>query len=216
MPPGGLPEVLLEGGEEPLKALLLRYAKGRGPFTSAEANARFGRDLEPELRALERADLLVRGELRPGGTEREWCDPDVWRRRRRVTRARLRREVEPTEPAALARFLPAWQGVDRRSSLREALVPLQALALPVALWESEVLPRRVPSYQPAQLDQLCATGELVWVGAGLDRVAVYFREDAPVLGQTAAADRPEGEPHDHLREVLAGGAEFWFDLLAAT
>ncbi|MDX6504664.1 MAG: ATP-dependent helicase Lhr and Lhr-like helicase, partial [Gaiellaceae bacterium] len=216
MPPGGLPEVYLEGGEEPLQALLLRYAKGRGPFTSAEASARFGRDLEPELRALERAELLVRGELRPGGTEREWCDPDVLRRLRRVTLARLRKEVEPTEPAALARFLPAWQGVDRRNGLREALVPLQALALPVALWESELLPRRVPSYQPAQLDQLCASGELVWVGAGLDRVAVYFRDDAPLLGAPAAAPPPEGEAHDRLRGALAVGALFWADLLAAS
>src|SRR2546423_5073454 len=132
MPPGGLPEVLLEGGEEPLKALLLRYAKGRGPFTSAEANARFGRDLEPELRALERADLLVRGELRPGGTEREWCDPDVLRRLRRASLAALRKEVEPAEQATLGRFLPSWHGVDRRATLREALVPLQALSLPVS------------------------------------------------------------------------------------
>ena len=126
------------------------------------------------------------------------------------------KEVEPAEQAALGRFLPSWHGIDRRASLREALVPLQALALPVSLWESEVLPRRVRTYQAAQLDQLCATGELVWVGAGLDRVAVYFREDAPALGQAAAADRPEGEPHDRLRDVLARGAEFWFDLLAAT
>jgi ATP-dependent Lhr-like helicase len=73
----------------------------------------------------------------------------------------------------------------------------------------------VPDYQPAQLDQLCATGELVWVGAGLDRVAVYFREDAPVLGQLAAADPPEGAEHERIREVLTRGAEFWFDLLAA-
>jgi ATP-dependent Lhr-like helicase len=78
-----------------------------------------------------------------------------------------------------------------------------------------VLPRRVPDYQAARLDQLCATGELVWVGAGLDRVAVYFREDAPALGQLAAADPPEGAEHDRIREVLTRGAEFWFDLLAA-
>ncbi len=63
--------------------------------------------------------------------------------------ARLRKEVEPVEQAALGRFLPGWQGVDRRASLREALVPLQGLSLPVALWESDVLPRRVPGYQPA-------------------------------------------------------------------
>src|SRR5207237_9937259 len=153
---------------------------------------------------------------RPGGSEREWCDPDVLRRLRRASLAALRREVEPVDQEALARFVPGWHGIDRRASLREALVPWQASPLPVSLWESEVLPRRVPTYQPAQLDQLCATGELVWVGAGLDRVAVYFREDAPVLGQTAAADRPEGEVHDRVRDVLAGGAEFWFDLLAAT
>ncbi len=135
---------------------------------------------------------------------------------RRASLAALRREVEPTEQAALGRFLPSWQGVDRRATLREALVPLQALALPVSLWESELLPRRVPGYQPAQLDQLCASGEVVWVGAGLDRVAIYFRDDAPVLGRVASAERPEGDVHDRLREALSASAEFWFDLLDST
>jgi ATP-dependent helicase Lhr and Lhr-like helicase len=216
MPPSGLPDVYLEGGEQPLRSIVVRYAKGRGPFTTAEAAARFGIDVEPVLRELEREELLVRGELRPGGSEREWCDPDVLRRLRRASLAALRKEVEPAEQAALGRFLPSWHGIDRRATLREALVPLQALALPVALWESEVLPRRVPGYLPAQLDQLCASGEVVWVGAGLDRVGVYFREDAPVLGQLPAADKPEGAAHDRLRAALEGSALFWFDLLAET
>src|SRR5207248_5661491 len=77
MPPSGLPDVYLEGGEQPLRTLVLRYAKGRGPFTTAQANERFGADVEPVLHELEREELLVRGELRPGGTEREWCDADV-------------------------------------------------------------------------------------------------------------------------------------------
>src|SRR5205085_745061 len=77
MPPGGLPEVFLEGGPESLEQLVLRYARGRGPFTTAEANARFGIDVEPVLVSLERRDKLLLGELRPGGTTREWCDPDV-------------------------------------------------------------------------------------------------------------------------------------------
>jgi ATP-dependent Lhr-like helicase len=216
MPPSGLPDVYLEAGERPLRSLVLRYAKGRGPFTTADANARFGVDVEAVLHELEREELLVRGELRPGGTEREWCDPDVLRRLRRASLARLRKEVEPAEQATLGRFLPSWHGIDRRASLREALVPLQGLPLPVSLWESEVLPRRVPGYAPAQLDQLCASGEVVWVGAGLDRVAVYFREDAPVLGQVAAAERPEGEAHELLRAALERGALFWFDLVAET
>jgi ATP-dependent Lhr-like helicase len=216
MPPGGLPDVFLEADEEPLHALVRRFARSRGPFTTAEANEWFGRDVEPVLRELERRDELLRGELRPGGREREWCDPEVLRRLRRASLAALRREVEPAEQAVLGRFLPSWQGIDRRASLREALVPLQGLALPVALWESEVLPRRVPGYRPEQLDALCASGEVVWVGAGLDRVAVYFREDAPALGPPAAADRPEREVHERLRAALGRSALFWYDLLADT
>src|SRR5205814_8756599 len=121
MPPGGLPEVFLEADDSPLESLVRRFARSRGPFTTAEANERFGRDVEPVLRELERRDELVRGELRPGGTEREWCDPEVLRRLRRASLAALRREVEPAEQATFGRFLPSWQGVARRASLREAL-----------------------------------------------------------------------------------------------
>jgi ATP-dependent Lhr-like helicase len=216
MPPGGLPEAFLTGGADSLRQLVLRFAKGRGPFTTAEAEERFGVALETMLHELERADLLVRGELRPGGSEREWCDPEVLRRLRRASLAALRREVEPAEQASFGRFLPAWHGIGRRATLREALVPLQGLALPVTLWESEVLPRRVPGYQPAWLDGLCAAGELVWAGAGLDRVAVYFREDAPLLGRPAGAPPPETPEAAAIREALARSAMFWGDLLAET
>jgi ATP-dependent Lhr-like helicase len=219
MPPGGLPEAFLEPVEDARAVLLARFARVRGPFTTGEVADRLGLEqaqVERSLGDLERRERIVRGELRPGGTEREWCDPDVLRRLRRATLARLRREVEPAEQVALGRFLPAWHGIDRAVSLREALVPLQALALPVSLWEQDVLPRRVRAYQPAALDALCATGEIVWVGAGLDRVAVYFRDDAGVLGPPATAAPPEGETHATIRFALASSAEFWLDLLATT
>jgi ATP-dependent Lhr-like helicase len=128
----------------------------------------------------------------------------------------LRREVEPAEQASFGRFLPAWHGMGRRQTLREALVPLQGLALPVTLWESDVLPRRVAGYRPADLDVLCASGDVVWVGAGLDRVGVFFREDASVLGAPAAEAMPEGEAHAALRAALGAGALFWADLVEAT
>ncbi len=216
MPPSGLPDAFLEGGPDSLRQLVVRYARGRGPFTTAQIDEWFGVGVESHLRELERDEKLVRGELRPGGNEREWCDPDVLRRLRRASLAALRREVEPAEQAALGLFLPHWHGIDRRATLREALIPLQGLALPVSLWESEVLPRRVPGYRAAELDQVCASGELVWVGAGLDRVAVFFREDAPVLGRPAAAPAPDGPEHASIRSALAGGARFWGDLLEET
>ncbi len=213
MPPSGLPDVFLEGGPESLRALVARYARGRGPFTTAQAREWFGVDVEQHLRELEREEKLVRGELRPGGVEREWCDPDVLRRLRRASLAALRREVEPAEQAAFGRFLPHWHGIDRRATLREALIPLQGLALPVGLWESDVLPRRVPGYRPEQLDQLCASGELVWVGAGLDRVAAFFREDASLVGAAPAAPAPRLGEHDLIRAALDGSARFWPELL---
>ena len=55
----------------------------------------------------------MRGELRPSGSEREWCDPEVLRRLRRASLAVLRKEIEAADQRALAAFLPRWQGVDR-------------------------------------------------------------------------------------------------------
>jgi ATP-dependent helicase Lhr and Lhr-like helicase len=218
MPPGGLPEAFLEPVDDALERVAVRFARAHGPFTTGELARRYALDqaeAEALLARLEARDQLVRGELRPGGVEREWCDPDVLRRIRRATLATLRREIEPADQAALGRFLPGWHGIDRKATLREALVPLQGLALPVSLWESELLPRRVPGYQPAQLDQICASGEVVWVGAGLDRVALYYREDAPLLGPPATGEPLSGPIHDALRAALARSAEFWPDLLVA-
>ncbi|HYZ71081.1 MAG TPA: DEAD/DEAH box helicase [Thermoleophilaceae bacterium] len=112
VPPGGLPETFLEPVEEPLARLARRYARTHGPFATAEPSTRYGVDLAPVLRELERAGELVRGELRPGGGEREWCDPDVLRRLRRASLASLRREVEPADQRVFARFMAEWQGID--------------------------------------------------------------------------------------------------------
>ena len=110
--PAGLPDAFLEAVEEPMAALLRRYARTHGPFTTAQASSRSASTSTPALRELERAGDLVRGELLPGGTEREWCDPEVLRRLRRASLAVLRKEVEAADARELARFLPSWQNVD--------------------------------------------------------------------------------------------------------
>jgi ATP-dependent helicase Lhr and Lhr-like helicase len=229
VPPGGLPEAFLADVPDALRELVARYARTHGPFTTAELRGRYGVDASSVLRELERSGDLVRGELRPGGSERDWCDVEVLRRLRRASLAALRREIEPVEAKRLAAFLPSWQGVDRHRGagagverLREVLVPLQGLALPAEIWESDVLPRRTGAYSQTWLDGLCASGEVVWVGAGpagrSGRVALYFREDASAIGPPAGPrgglEAPGCPEHELLRERLAQGPCFFTDLLA--
>jgi ATP-dependent helicase Lhr and Lhr-like helicase len=228
-PPPGLPETFLEDHPDAMRALVRRYARTHGPFPTAQLADRYGVDPTPSLRELEREGALVRGELLPGGSEREWCDSDVLRRVRRASLAHLRREVEPAARDRFARFLPSWQNVDAHrpagagpDRLRDALVPLQGVALTPKVWEGDVLPRRLGSYSPAWLDELCTSGELVWIGAGSrgrsdGRVALYFREDVHLAGPppaNAKLERADGEPQEAIRERLATGPSFWLDLLA--
>jgi len=230
VPPGGLPEVFLADVPDALTKLVARYARTHGPFTSADVNDRYRVDCTPALREHERAGELVRGELRPGGSEREWCDPEVLRRLRRASLAVLRKEIEATDQRELAAFLPSWQGVDRHAAagagidrLREVLVPLQGIPLPAEVWERDVLPRRTGAYSPTWLDQLCSSGEVVWVGAGSlgrnsGKVALYFRDDAEAIGPPgrvgANAEAPSEEAHELLRERLGRAPCFFTDLLA--
>jgi ATP-dependent helicase Lhr and Lhr-like helicase len=230
-PPGGLPESFLADVPDALRQLVARYAATHGPFSGEELRERYRLDASAVLRELERDGLIVRGELRPAGSgtgERDWCDVEVLRRLRRASLAALRKEIEPADQRRLVAFLPSWQGVDRHTSagagidrLREVLVSLQGLALPVETWERDVLPRRVGAYSPTWLDALCAGGELLWVGAGAagrsGRVALYFREDAaaigPPAGIRAAAAAPAESEHELLRARLAQGPCFFTDLL---
>src|SRR5215218_8546395 len=226
--PPGLLETFLGEHPDAMRALVRRYARTHGPFPTQQLAERYGVDPSPALRELEGEGALVRGELLPGGSEREWCDSEVLRRVRRASLARLRKEVEAADTRELARFLPSWQNVDafRRTGagldrLREALVPLQGVALTPKVWERDVLPRRLGAYSQSWLDELCTSGELVWVGAGAlgrndGRVALYFREDVRLAGPPPANAKLEfasGEAHDAIRERLAAGPSFWLDLV---
>jgi len=226
--PPGLPAVFVELVEQPLEGLIRRYARTHGPFLAGRVAGRFGLRpalVAPVLRALEAEGGLVHGELRPGGTEREWCDPEVLRRLRRRSLARLRREVAPVDASVLGRFLPGWHGLGARRGglgrLQEVIDQLEGLPIPVSVLEKEVLPARIPDFHPRMLDQLGAAGEVVWIGRGAlgsrdGRVALYRRERAPLL-----VDAPEPgedwEPLHHaiLEHLGSRGASFLVALQTA-
>ncbi|MGK5530197.1 ATP-dependent helicase [Streptomyces sp. URMC 129] len=196
--PVGVPEAFTEPVADPLGDLLARYARTHGPFTSAQAAAHFGLGTavaDGALHRLAAGGRLVQGEFRPGGVGHEWCDPAVLRRLRRRSLAALRQELEPVPPAALAAFLPQWQhvgGVAGRGGLRgvdglmRAVEQLQGAPAPASALERLVLPARVSGYAPPMLDELTASGEVVWAGAGAlpgkdGWVALYPADAAPLL-----------------------------------
>ena len=238
-PPVGVPAAFLGPVAGALDGLLARWARTHGPFLTPGPARRWGLPAGVVGDALERlltAGSMLRGEFRPGGAEREWCDQEVLRLLRRRSLARLRREVEPVDPAALARFLPAWQGVApvgatlaplRGSAalerLAEVVDQLAGLPIPASVLERDVLPARIPNYQPRLLDELGALGEVAWVGRGSlgrddGRIALIRpgREVLRPLGSPDGAQRIADPLHDAIREHLAQrGASFYRELFAA-
>jgi ATP-dependent Lhr-like helicase len=226
--PPGVPTVFAEPVDRPLVSLVARFARTRGPFRAGDAAGRFGVPIEridSALRELEAQDRVAHGEFRPGGSHREWCDVQVLRSLRRRSLAALRREIEPVEGEALARFELEWQAISRPrqgpSALADAVEQLQGAAIPASILEADVLPARVAAYRGSDLDALCAAGDVVWTGAGGigaddGRVALVFRAALPALALVRPDDPPAGPVHDAIRAQLASrGASFWPDLVRA-
>ncbi|WP_326596204.1 ATP-dependent helicase [Streptomyces sp. NBC_01803] len=228
--PVGVPEAFTEPVADPLGDLLARYARTHGPFTSAQAAAHFGLGTavaDGALHRLAAEGRLVQGEFRPGGVGHEWCDPAVLRRLRRRSLAALRQELEPVPPAALAAFLPQWQhvgGIAGRGGLRgvdgllRAVEQLQGAPVPASALERLVLPSRVSGYAPPMLDELTASGEVVWAGAGAlpgkdGWIALHPADAAPSL-------LPPPHPleltpaHRAVLDALAGGYGLFFRQIA--
>ena len=226
--PPGLPAALLDPATEPLETLVRRWARTHAPFTADTIAARWGvpvAQIAVVLALLEARNQLVCGELRPGGLGLDACDPEVLRQLRRRTLARLRARVAPIGAGAYAAFLPRWHGLDqpRRGigALRDAISRLEGVALSFAELERRILPARILDYQPRMLDELGATGELVWIGAGAlgardGRVILVRRERALALAPEPSPIANRAPIHDAILDHLArAGASFLVAIEAA-
>ena len=225
--PLGVPEAFLEPVADPLGDVVARYARTHGPFVATDAADRVGVGpavVTTTLQRLAATGRVVSGEFRPGGAGTEWCDAEVLRALRRRSLAKLRKEVEPAPVEALARFLPAWQSVGAASghgldALLRTVEQLQGVPLPAAALERLVFPARVSDYAPAMLDELCASGEVLWAGAGSlpandGWVSLHLAETAELTLPPLDADAPTTPMTDAIRDALDGGAALFFRSLA--
>ncbi len=227
-PPPGIPESLLEPVADPLGDVVGRYARTHAPFTSTQVADDLGLPeavVTEVLKRLEHQSRVASGAYQPGGQGTEWVDLDVLRRLRRRSLAVLRREVEAVDAERLGSFLPAWHQIGSSGPaavrLPETIRALQGRAIPASILENDVLGSRM-EYNPAELDALLASGEIVWVGQGAigtndGRVALYFRDHVPLLLDQVESEIAEAELHSTIRTHLSErGASFFSDIYVAT
>ena len=228
--PVGVPDAFTEPVPDPLRDLVLRYARTHGPFAATAVAHRYGLGIAvvtATLRRLAADGVLAEGDY-DASEETGWCEAGVLRMLRRRCLAKLRKEVEPAPPAAFAAFLPAWQRADkapageprgrtrppRTDSVYEVIDQLAGAPMPASALETLVLPGRVPGYSPALLDELTAAGEVVWSGAG----ALPAGDGWIMLAPAAVAPLLLPEPadltmtpvHDAILRALEGGGALFF------
>jgi ATP-dependent Lhr-like helicase len=149
----------------------------------------------------------------------------VLRRLRRGSIARLRREVEPVDPAALARFLPLWQHAVPGERLRgpdavfAAVESVRAAPIAASDLESSVLPARVEGYAPVALDALTQAGEVTWAGLGTlpgddGWLTLVPADEAALLLPDPVPVDPDADPVAAavLEALATGGGLFFRDL----
>lgn len=227
--PVGIPNAFLEPLADPLGDLVARYARTHAPFTTDAVATRLGVGIAVArltLQRLESQGRLASGFFLPEasggnrGDATEWCDVEVLRRLRMRSLAAIRGSVEPVPPAAYARFLPVWQHLGRPlEGIDGVLAVIEQLAgvpLPASAWESLVLPSRVADYSPALLDELTATGEVVWSGHGTlpgrdGWIALHPAEAAPFTRQDPDdADDPAPDSLEaRILGALDGGGAYF-------
>ena len=180
--PPGVSGAFAESVADPVGDLVSRFARTHGPFTTAQCADALGLGpavVEQILQLLASKGRVVAGAFRPGGSGPEWCDADVLRQIRRASLALAQRSIEPIPAERLAIFVPSWQhvrpatapaaslstarGVD---AVYQAVEQLAGALAPASEWERSLLPSRVPGYREEWLDELTASGDVLWFGAG--------------------------------------------------
>ena len=233
--------------EAAIRELVRGQLEVSGPTTAVDIALTLGldaSDIEFGLGGLEHEGFVLRGHFTPGVSTLEWCERRLLARIHRYTLDRLRKEIVPVTAADFMRFLLRWQRVseDTRAQGPEGLAAvldvLDGYELPAAAWESDVLPARVPDYDPLWLDGLCLSGEIGWGrvrpaapsnGNGGHKsgpirttpIALFRRERGAIWRSLAGETDPAQLSLSHsgravLDALVQRGASFFGDLVNAT
>src|SRR6202790_2015022 len=161
---------LFESPDESLVDIVRGRLEGLGPVTASEIADSVGlseTQINGALIALEAEGFAMRGHFTAASAQEhaqedaqeEWCERRLLARIHRYTVKRLRAEIEPVTARDFLRFLSEWQRVLPESrmqgsdALAAVLTQLGGFEGPAGAWETEILPSRIPAYEPQWLDE---------------------------------------------------------------
>lgn len=224
----------------PLRDLFLRFSRTHTLFTGAQVVQAFGLGVavaDDFLRQLRDEGVLISLRTGTSSTPDEastWVNEDVFHRLRIRSLHAAREATRPVPAASYTRLLLERQGLlssadgslarlpatsagtlEGSDGVTRVIEQLAGVGLPASLWESQILPARVRDYSPDMLDELLATGEVIWSGQkkmGDDdgRVVLHLRD---YLAETLSPPTGDSEALTDLQrailDVLSGGGA-WF------
>lgn len=245
-PPISAPETLAAvswKSDDAVVEVLRGRLEGLGPITVAAVARSMGLPpltIEAALARLEAEGFVMRGRFTPGVEETEWCARRLLARIHSYTLNRLRQEIEPVSSSDLVRFLLIWHKVapehqvESSESLAALISQLEGFEAPAAAWEGEIFPARMIDYDPAWLDSLCLSGQVMWARLTTPRpgperlkssgpvrttpIALLNRKNlslwGPLFPQPAVEDVNLSSSAQSIYDYLArSGASFFTDLV---
>ncbi|GIW88891.1 MAG: DEAD/DEAH box helicase [Isosphaeraceae bacterium] len=208
--------------------ILQRFAASRALVSADEAARRYGLELSQVaalLESLTEAGQLARLDPQPQQPTR-WADRRNLAELRRTTLALRRRDSLAVTPETFVDFLlrdhqlTPPRSPQGASALAAALLRLEGFAAPLEFWESELLPRRLPDFQPAWLAAAVRDGIFLPRGRPGPRDApllAFFHTAEPFTGSWPQPPNDPLTAHDSvvLQTLQNRGACLVDDLLAA-
>ncbi|PWW00762.1 Lhr family ATP dependent helicase [Paenibacillus cellulosilyticus] len=201
-----------------------RYAEHELSFTEPSLCERYPQLTLPEAHQV--VDTLIeqgkveQAPFADGPNERLWTGRRTAQRLIRMSIGEARKRSQPAHPnkwfVQMAMRQYALGGTQQRGEegLRAVISRLQGLFLPLSHWETIIFPSRLLDYRPEQLDLLCATGDVVWLGRKSNaeregRIAFFLAESKPLYAPyLTGLDSQDSTQPALLQQLQAGGASF--------
>ncbi|MCS1410455.1 MAG: DEAD-box ATP-dependent RNA helicase CshC [Verrucomicrobia subdivision 3 bacterium] len=195
---------------DPFIAEWLRY---HGPVSAKTLAALVGvSNITLPLERLANEHMLIAGQLQSDTDELQYCDAENLEILLRLKRRAAAPELTPLPSEKLGLFLAQHHGLaatggGNQDNLIERINQLVFYPTSCRLWETEILPARIRSYDPKQLDPELHEARILWGGTGKEEI-LFAYEDELQLGASAPSDPSTKVPSRNLLPDPSGKYEF--------